>query len=443
MTLILRYVTSSAAGTVRKASWFLIILVVAVAVGGYVLVRGERKPVVRYRSAPLVRGELVSAVTATGTINPVVAVQVGSQVSGMITSLHADFNSHVKAGDVVARIDPAPFAARRAQAAATLENARAVQARFRTELAQRKREYERALALVEQQFVSRNDVDVARTAFEGAEAQLAVAEAQVKAAAATLKAADLDLSYTVIRSPVDGIVIARNVEVGQTVAASFATPNLFVIARDLTHMQVDTNVSESDVGGITEGIDAVFTVDAYPGRRFQGRVRQVRNSPIVVQNVVTYNVVVEVANADLALKPGMTATVSIIVARRDRVLKIPNAALRFQPPRPARADRDDGPGVSARPPTPQAAPPEHRGPDEAAQTVRTAWILDPSGHPMPVTLEAGISDGVTTEVLGGPLKEGDQVLVGLDVPRASRDPQALPPGFGSSQRRGSSRERGI
>ncbi len=431
----------------RKLSWILVIAVVAVAIGGYVLVRGERKPAVRYRSAPLVRGELVSAVTATGTINPVVAVQVGSQVSGMITTLHADFNSNVQAGEVVARIDPAPFAARRDQASATLDNARAALAKAQTELAQRKREFDRAAVLVEQQFVSTNDVDVARTAHEGAKAQMAVADAQVKQAEASLKAAELDLSYTVIRSPVDGIVIARNVEVGQTVAASFATPNLFVIARDLTHMQVDTNVSEADIGGITEGIDAIFTVDAYPGRQFHGHVRQVRNAPIIVQNVVTYNVVVEVANEDLRLKPGMTATVSIIVARRSQVLKVPNAALRFQPPRTARADGEGAAGPPGRSGAggPPNAPAERQGAGSGRPDTmrRTVWVLGSTGDVVPVTLQTGISDGVFTEVLGGSLKEGDQVIVGLDVLRASHGPQTLPPGFGSGQRRGSSRERGI
>src|SRR5437870_4626481 len=250
----------------------------------------------------------------------------------MIQSLHADFNTIVKAGDVVARIDPAPFQARRDQAAANLQMAKANVARARTDLAQRKRELDRTHSLIKQQFVSQNELDVAITAHQGATAQLELAESQVKQAEATLNAAELDLKYTVIRSPVNGIVIARNVEVGQTVASSFATPNLFLVALDLTKMQVDTNVSESDIGGIAEGKEATFTVDAYPGQQFQGRIRQVRNAPISVQNVVTYNVVIGVDNRDLQLKPGMTANVSMIVAQRDAVLKVPNAALRFAPP---------------------------------------------------------------------------------------------------------------
>jgi len=298
----------------RRAILIVGVLVVGVAIGGYVFFNGERKVPVRYRSALVERGSVISLVTATGTINPVVSVQVGTQVSGMIKSLHADFNSVVKAGDIVALIDPEPFKARRDQAASNLEMSKANVSRAKTDLAQRKRELDRVKSLVAQQYVSQNDVDVATTNFQSAEAQVNVAGAQVKQAEAALNAAELDLKYTVIRSPVNGIVVARTVEVGQTIAASFATPNLFLIALDLTKMQVDTNVSESDIGGITEGKEATFTVDAYPGYQFSGTIRQVRLAPINVQNVVTYNVVVSVDNQDLRLKPGMTANVSIAVA---------------------------------------------------------------------------------------------------------------------------------
>lgn len=418
----------------RKVIWIIAVLTTGLAIGGYVFFSGERKAPIRYRTAPLERGTIVSAVAATGTINPVVAVQVGSQVSGMIQSLHADFNSIVKAGEVVARIDSSPFKARRDQAAANLQIAKANVAKARTDLAQRKRELDRLKSLIDRQFVSQNDVDVAVTAFQGAEAQLEVAAAQVKQAEATLDAAELDLKYTVIRSPVNGIVIARNVEVGQTVAASFATPNLFLIALDLTQMQVDTNVSESDIGGIVEGREASFTVDAYPGERFRGQVRQVRNAPISVQNVVTYNVVIGVDNKDLRLKPGMTANVAIIVAKKDDVLMVPNAALRFTPPRSERAD-----GSSAGTPTVRPA---------AAGIARNVfekkiWRLNEAGDPEALPLEAGISDGNMTEVLKGTLKEGDQVIIGIETPRGGKRPDALPPGFGSGQQRRPSRDRGL
>lgn len=425
----------------RKAGWIVSVLVVALAIVGYVFFSGERKVPIRYKTAPVERGPVVSVVTATGTINPVVSVQVGTQVSGMIQSLHADFNSIVKAGDVVARIDPAPFQARRDQAAANLQMAKANVARARTDLAQRKRELDRVQSLIKQQFVSQNDVDVAITAHQGAAAQLEVSESQVKQAEATLNAAELDLKYTVIKSPVNGIIIARNVEVGQTVAASFATPNLFLIALDLTKMQVDTNVSESDIGGITEGKDATFTVDAYPGQQFQGRIRQVRNVPISVQNVVTYNVVVGVDNRDLRLKPGMTANVSIIVARKDDVLKVPNAALRFTPPKSERAVSGmSGTGLAQSDADSKSARPVLTGGNQAMLS-KTVWKVGPSGDPEAVSVQPGISDGSATEIAGGDVKEGDAVIVGIEALKAERSPQALPPGFGSGQRR--SRDRGL
>src|SRR6476660_76026 len=353
------------------------VLLIGLAIGGYVFFNGERKAPVRYRTAVVERGSVVSIVTATGSINPVVSVQVGTQVSGMIKSLHADFNSVVKAGDIVAVIDPEPFRARRDQAASNLEMSRANVARAKTDLAQRKRELDRVKSLVAQQYVSQNDVDVASTSFQSAEAQVNVAGAQVKQAEAALNAAELELKYTVIRSPVNGIVVARNVEVGQTIAASFATPNLFLIALDLTKMQVDTNVSESDIGGITEGKEASFTVDAYPGVPFAGTIRQVRLAPINVQNVVTYNVVVNVDNQDLRLKPGMTANVSIVVAQRDSVLKIPNAALRFTPPNAGQVDRAK---LGGKPTKEKGADPSAGGGRGAVAPSRTVWKQGPVGE---------------------------------------------------------------
>jgi HlyD family secretion protein len=416
------------------------VLTVGLAIGGYVFFNGERKPPVRYRTAAVERGPVVSLVTATGTINPVVSVQVGTQVSGMIKSLHADFNSVVKAGDVVAIIDPEPFRARRDQAASNLEMAKANLARAKTEQAQRRRELERTRALLAQQFVSQNDVDIALTNAEGADAQVNVALAQVKQAEAALNAAELDLKYTTIRSPVDGIVVARNVEVGQTVAASFATPNLFLIALDLTQMQVDTNVSESDIGGITEGKEAVFTVDAYPGIVFTGKIRQVRLAPINVQNVVTYNVVIGVDNQDLRLKPGMTANVSIVVAQRDQVLKIPNAALRFVPPKSELVEFRHGAGAATQ--TEGAASAFRPGGNGSAAS-KTVWKQTESGDLVPIAVQTGVSDGAATEIVLGEVAEGDQVIVGIEQPKSARSGSALPPGFGSGQRRSSSRSRGL
>ncbi|OQW34680.1 MAG: hypothetical protein A4E19_17310 [Nitrospira sp. SG-bin1] len=412
----------------RRIGYILSIVAIGMAIGGYVFFNGERKPPIRYRTAAVDRGQVISVVSATGTINPVVSVQVGSQVSGMIKSLHADFNSHVKAGDIVAVIDPEPFKARREQAASNLEMARSAVARAKADLAQRRRELDRVQSLLPQQFVSQNDVDVALTNYQSAEAQLRVAEAQVKQAEAALNATELELKYTIIRSPVDGIVVARNIEVGQTVAASFATPNLFLIALDLTKMQVDTNVSESDIGGMAEGKEAVFTVDAYPGMSFTGTIKQVRLAPISIQNVVTYNVVVGVENKELRLKPGMTANVSIVVEQKDQVLKLPNAALRFVPPKgegsPGEADGKTGKGDGGRPVRV----------DTRSLTSKTIWKQIENGDIVPLSVQPGISDGVSTEILSGDLVEGDLVVVGIDRPIGDRKSSDLPPGFGNQQR---------
>ena len=411
------------------------VLLVGLAIGGYVFFNGERKIPVRYRTAAVERGAVVSVVTATGSINPVVSVQVGTQVSGMIKSLHADFNSIVKAGDIVAVIDPEPFSARRDQAASNLEMAKANVARAKNEQAQRQRELNRAKSLAAQQFVSQNDVDMAMTNAQGADAQVNVSMAQVKQAEAAMNAAELDLKYTTIRSPVNGIVVARNVEVGQTVAASFATPNLFLIALDLTKMQVDTYVSESDIGGITEGKDASFTVDAYPGVPFAGTIRQVRLAPIAVQNVVTYNVVIGVENKDLRLKPGMTANVSIVVAQREDVLKVPNAALRFVPPKSEVASRPSGGAnqeAGARALVAGGGPP-----------TRPLWMEADNGEPVPVKVQIGISDGAYTEVLSEGLAVGDEVIVGIEQPRGLKKIGDLPPGFGAPGGQRRSRDRGL
>jgi HlyD family secretion protein len=441
MTFLLQWpgIRSPGIGLMRRIFLMTAVLLIGLAIGGYVFFNGERKAPVRYRTALIERGPVISVVTATGSINPVVSVQVGTQVSGMIKSLHADFNSVVKAGEIVAIIDPEPFRARRDQAASNLEMARANVARAKNEQAQRQRELSRAQSLAVQQFVSQNDVDMALTNAQGADAQVNVAMAQVKQVEAALNAADLDLKYTTIRSPVNGIVVARNVEVGQTVAASFATPNLFLIALDLTKMQVDTYVSESDIGGISEGKGATFTVDAYPGVPFAGTIRQVRLAPIAVQNVVTYNVVIGVDNKDLRLKPGMTANVSIVVAQRDNVLKIPNAALRFIPQKlEGGASSRGATAGSAGKDALVSAPMAVGGPPP-----RAIWKQTADGEPIAVMIQTGISDGASTEIISGTVADGDEVLVGIEQPRGARKGSDLPPGFGSSGVPRRSRDRGL
>lgn len=422
----------------RRAAIMIGVLVLGLAIAGYVFFNGERKPPVRYRTVPVERGTIISLVTATGTINPITTVQVGSQVSGMIESLHADFNSKVRANQVVARIDPFPYQARRDQAIASLANAKAAFDKARIDLAQRRRELERAKSLIGQQFISQNEVDVALTASEGAVAQLKVTEAAVKQAEAMLQAAELDLKYTVIRSPVDGVVISRLVEVGQRIAASFAIPTLFLIAEDVMKMQVDTNVSEADIGGIAEGKAASFTVDAYPGEPFHGRVRQVRNAPINIQNVVTYDVVVEFENPEFRLKPGMTANVAIVVAKKEDVLKVPNSALRFTPPRSVREEK--APVGSAKG---EGGSRVSGGASAPALRQVTLWKQDGHDELEQIPVEMGISDGYYSEVRSASISEGDQVIVGIESPRGDRKGGDLPPGFGSGQPRAPRRDRGL
>ena len=299
----------------------------------------------KFKLAKIESGPLTAAVAATGTLNPVVSVQVGSQVSGQIKEILVDFNSPVKANQLIARIDPETFQYRVRQAEADLEAARAnlgVQQaevlRAKANLSDAQRDYERKKLLVEKNFISSAERDKAQTNFDAVKASLQVAEsqaknseAQVRQREATVSSARVDLERTSIRAPVDGIVVKRSIEPGQTVAASLQAPELFVIARNLTDMQVETSIDEADVGRINAGQKASFTVDAFPGRNFEGEVRQVRKAATVVSNVVTYTVVVSAANPELTLLPGMTANVRIITAQKEKVLKAPNAALRFRP----------------------------------------------------------------------------------------------------------------
>ena len=425
-----------------------VVLVAVLGAGGYVYWSGNQKPPVKYKTAKIERGTVSQVVTATGTINPVITVQVGSQVSGIIQALFADFNSVVKAGQVVAQIDPVPFRTRVTEMEASLQNAQGNLARARADLALQKLNFDRAKALFEQQLNAQQDVDNARTAYETSQAAIQVAEAQVKQARAQLDTAKVNLEYTTIHSPVNGIVILRNVDVGQTVAASFQTPVLFTVAKDLTKMQVDTNVSESDIGGITDGKPAMFAVDAYPNQVFKGTILQVRNAPITVQNVVTYNVVIGVDNTDLRLRPGMTANASIIVARRDDVLKVPNQALRFKPALAQGGEKSGGPsGDSAgkRDGAGKGGSPEGgRREGGEGRSKPKVWLRGPQGEPALVEVKTGITDGSFSELVEGGLKDGDEVIIGIDMPKGPHG-SSLPPGFGSqpSQRPSTGTPRGM
>ena len=298
--------------------WIVAVVLVAVVAGGWLYFRHKHTEPVTYKTAATGRGDLMQLVTATGTLNPVVNVTVGSQVSGRISKLNVDYNSIVKSNEVIAEIDSSTYEAAVAQAAADLANAGA-------NLELQQVEYNRSSDLFTNKLISASDFDTAL-------ATLHEAEAMVKIKQASLSNSMVNLNYCKILSPVDGVVISRSVDVGQTVASSFNTPTLFQIANDLTKMQIDSNVAEADVGGVIEGQAVDFTVDAYPNRTFHGAVVQVRNSPTTVNNVVTYDAVIGVTNADYKLKPGMTANVSIVVAQRTDALNVPNSALRFRPP---------------------------------------------------------------------------------------------------------------
>jgi HlyD family secretion protein len=350
----------------------------------------SRSPDVKYVTAPVTRGTIVRAVTATGTVNPVITVQVGSYVSGPIQALYADFNSTVKKGQLIAKIDPRPFQVKVAEAKAALDNAKAQLRKDRADRDYKKLTYERNRALLKSNAVSQDTVDSSRSAYEQAEAQVKLDEAAIEQDQASLREAEINLDYTNIVSPVDGTVVSRNVDVGQTVAASFQTPTLFLIAQDLTKMQVDASVSESDIGDVRTGQGAEFTVDAYGDREFEGTVGQVRQAPITVQNVVTYDVVVNVPNPELLLKPGMTANVTIVTARRDNVVRVPMEALRFSPK--GLAVRD-GAATGATSPSRHAR----------------VWVPDGVGI-KPISITTGLDDGSNVELLGGELRPGDMVV---------------------------------
>ena len=359
----------------------------------------------KYQTTTVTRGPLTRAVTATGTLNPVVSVQVGSQVSGNIQKLFVDFNSNVKAGELVAQIDPVLFQATVTQAEGDLASAQAA-----LELAKVN------AARIQELFAKKNS---SQADLDQATANLHQAEATAKIKQGALDKAKADLEHCTITSPIDGIVISRNVDVGQTVAASLQAPVIFAIANDLTKMQIDSNVAEADVGVVKVGQDVDFTVDAFPMQTFHGKVLQVRNAPITVQNVVTYDTVIGVSNPELKLKPGMTANVSLLVAHKDDVLQIENAALRYRPANAAPSDTKSIPNPSG----------HHPSGGRERRNERTVYVLPSAGaRPRPVQIRTGISDGIVTEVVEG-LKEGERVV---SAELTSTVPTANP--FGGSRR---------
>ena len=379
------------------------------AAGGYAYwARGPRRAAA-YVTEAVDRGPLAVTVTATGTVNPVATVQVGTYVSGPIQALDVDFNSPVRKGQRVAKIDPSPFLVKVRRAEADVATGRARVEKARADLELKRLVLERNTTLRGQKLVSQQDIDTARSDYDQARAQVTLEEASVTQAEAALQEARINLGYTDIVSPVDGVVVSRNVDVGQTVAASFQTPTLFLIAEDLTHMQVNTAVSEADIGEVGVDQPTAFTVDAYPGRSFHGTVTQVRNAPKVLQNVVTYDVVVGVANPDLTLKPGMTASVVITTAERRDVLRVPQRALRFRP-----QQQTDGAEDGRRP-----------RPTEASGERPTVWVVPADGMLRRVVVRLGLRNDQYAEVVEGDVAPGDRLAVAYEQ-TARKPPQ--PPG---------------
>jgi HlyD family secretion protein len=406
----------------------LAVILIAVVV---IVLTSSKSPDTLYRTVKLERGDISVVVTATGTLNADTTVQVGTQVSGTIARLFADFNSVVKKGQIIAVIDTTFLHTQVQDAEANLEGATA-------RVHQTQRDFSRTEDLFKKGLASQSDYDAAKTNYESAAAAL-------KSAQAALDRARINLKYATIRAPIDGVVISRNVDIGQTVAASLAAPTLFVIANDLTKMQVQASIDEADIGKIHVGQSVKFTVDAYPDRQFQGKVEQVRLQPNVVQNVVNYTVIIEAPNPDLKLMPGMTATITVLVDHRENVLKLPNLALRFQPDqKELEALRQAGAADSTRwrgmsegtSPEDSARRAEMRARFLAQQgqgggasgTGRTGfgggrsgfggnrslvWILDENKKLRPVPVRLGLNDGTSSEIIDGKLKEGDEVVVGV------------------------------
>jgi HlyD family secretion protein len=452
--------------TKRKS---LVILLLVAGVGVFAAFNFRSKGPVQYYTAKVETGEIKQVVEATGTINAVITVQVGSQVSGTIAKLYVDFNSHVRKGQLIAQIDPPLFQGALSQAKADLENARANlavavanTAKARAADAQTKADYERNLGLSKQGVISQQALDVAKANAESAAAQVSAAlaqesqaRAQVQQKQAAVEVAQTNLDYTTIHAPIDGTVVARNVDVGQTVAASLQAPTLFTIAQDLTKMQVYAKTDESDVGQIRSGQKVTFKVDAYPRETFSGTVSQVRMNSTVVQNVVTYDTIVDFDNPALKLFPGMTAYVSIPVATAANVLKVPNAALRYKPDLPAEEIR----ALYQKHGIPEIAGPRTQGPSaptaasaggtraqaagnrksatagaardstasvEEGQSPRydtqVVWKLSADNSLDPVRIKTGITDHTFTEVvhdLNGELKAGEDLVTGVAQGRAS------------------------
>jgi HlyD family secretion protein len=491
----------------------ILVVVLGAGVGYFALRRSAGDTDVTFKVAVVDRGVIEQTVTATGQLNAVVTVLVGSQISGIIQSLGADFNDQVKEGQIVAQLEPTRFKANLEQARASLKNAQASQARAVVNLAVAKREYDRARALADQKVIGESELEELKAKYDLAKVEVQAAEAQVAQSRAQVGMAQVDLERTTIRSPISGTVLQRAVDVGQTVAASLSAPTLFTIAQDLSKMEVRAAVDESDVGKLREGMEARFAVDAHPGREFAATIHQIRSNPNVQQNVVTYDAILRVDNPEGRLRPGMTASVRIVTERREDALRVPNVALRFKPPPeivlaqtqapPAgvvsggRSGRGDS-GASGESVTMRGRPGDSerglarhdgvmgRGPGQVArgeagiplaegdggrrrggggQGFRRGGGGDGAGNDMrgghqrrsaeggggrivtrvyraegnkvvAIPFRAGIADEQFTEVLRGPIKEGDQLVVEATGPGIQQAPQRQAAPGGMNRNRG-------
>ena len=420
--------------------WLVAILILAGI--GYGIFRWQKsRKVIRvdYKTEAVKRKRVIGRVTASGTLQAKVTVQIGAQVSGRIMKLNADFNSTVKKGDLIAVLDPQLYQAQLLQAQANYASAKASVAKAEAQQRDAELVLQRTKALAEQTLATAADLQSAETTVSVARASTEVARASLQQSNASLNQARVNLSYTNIYSPIDGTVISRAVDVGQTVAASLQAPVLFTIAEDLRTMQVYTNISEGDVGRLEPGMVTSFTVDAFPGQRFKGKVGQIRNAAQTVQNVVTYNAVIDAENPNLKLRPGMTATVNITYAERDDVLTISNAAVRFRPP----TELTSSPGQPA--PFPSAAPASSGersgagrtgqsgqrnragGADAAGPQSRTVWLLK-GDKPVAVSIQTGLSDGTVTEITGGDARDGDLAITDATLQGGSGAPASTATG---------------
>lgn len=390
----------------KKPAFFaflgLVLILLILLGGGWFLLR---RPSIIYVTQKIEKGPLKKEVVATGTVNPTTLIQVGSYVSGVIQERLCDYNTRVSQGQVCARIDPRPYQIIVDQSRANLKVAQAQVKKDQVALDYAKVTFERNEKLLVRQVISQDAFDTSRSTYEQAQAQVDLDEANQSVRQAELTAAEINLSYTEIVSPVEGTVVSRNIERGQTVAANFQTPMLFLVATDLMHMQVDTNISESDVGVLREGLPVNFTVESFPDRIFKGQVTQIRQSPQTIQNVVTYDAVISADNSEGLLKPGMTATVSIILDQRESVIKIPNQALRYRPNTRRAAEILPKESHKAR-----------------------VWKLDHGSQKgaQPVEVTLGLDDGLFTEMVTGDLQSGDEVIVGESQTRGETRPMRGP-----------------